>query len=236
LNSIPAGVDVLVVLAHTPNWFTDPANHLDENPRRAWVNQFLRPVVSRYQDNARIIGYEVFNEPDTVVLASDAVLGLTNPTNYVELMQFASEAIKGVNSSKLAVMAATTSIQQNWPTNFNYNKALRDGGIGAFTDVWNIHYYGKQFEKVVAPDGVADFLNGLGKVIWITESGEQGPNKQLEYVETVWPFLTDKIPGISRIYFFEYSSTSPPSESYGLRLSDQAFPVSDLYVELIKQD
>lgn len=236
LNSIPVGVDVLVVLAHTPDWFRNPANQTNANPRQAWVDQFLTPVINRYKSNPRIIGWEVFNEPDIVTVPSDVVLELTDPVNYVELMKLANAAIKSISPGKLAVMAATVSIQQNFPNNFNYNKALKDGGIGEFTDVWNIHYYGKQFEKVVAAGGIADFLNGTGKEIWITESGQQGPNEQLEYVETVWPFLTEKIPGISRIYYYEYSSNAPITQSFGLRSTDQSFPVSDFYVDLIGKD
>ena len=79
-----------------------------------------------------------------------------------------------------------------------------------------------------------EFWDRLG--IWITESGEQGPNDQLEYVETTWPFLTEKIPGISRIYYYEYSSTAAITQSFGLRNTDQAFPVSDFYVDLIGKD
>ena len=236
LNSIPAGVDVLVVLAHTPDWFTNPSNQTTANPRQAWVDQFLKPTISRYASNGRIIGWEIFNEPNILTVASDSVLGLTEPSNYVELMQFATDAIKSITPGKLAVMAATSSIQQDWPASINYNKALFDGGISNYTDVWNVHYYGKQFEKVVVNNGVADFLNSTGKEIWITESGQQGPNDQLAYVETVWPFLTDKIPGIKRIYYYEYSSTAPIRESYGLRSTDQAFPVSDFYVSLIGKE
>jgi len=236
IRSIPAGVDVLFVLAHTPNWFVNAANRESSNAREAWVEQFLKPTVERYSNVPGVVGFEIFNEPDVVTVPSDQVLELTSAENYVELLRISYGVIKEINSSKLAVMAATRSIQQNWPASFNYNKALKQAGAANYTDVWNIHYYGKQFEKVVAPDGVADFLKGVGKAIWVTESGIKGPNNQLAYVQTVWPFLDDKISGIQRFYYYEYSSTAAAPESFGMRSNDQAFPVSDLYVELIKSE
>jgi hypothetical protein len=80
--------------------------------------------------------------------------------------------------------------------------------------------------------GVADFLNGLPKPIWITESGAQGVNSQLEYGERVWPFLTDKIPGIERIYQYQFAEATPADVTYGLRNLSGDLPVSDLYVHL----
>ncbi len=236
LRSIPPGVDVLVTLAHTPSWFTDSSRWVNGNPRQAWVDRFLRPVVEHYANTPGIIGWEVFNEPDAVTIGSDGVLGLTNPQNYLELLRLSHAAIKSIDPNKLVVMAATRSIQQDWPLSFQYNEALRDGGALNFTDVWNIHYYGKQYEKVVVRDGVADFLNGLGKIVWVTESGIQGANNQLAYAQEVWPFLTDKIPAVQRIYYYTYSSTGAAASSFGMRNTDPVFPVSDLYVHLSNPD
>jgi hypothetical protein len=75
-------------------------------------------------------------------------------------------------------------------------------------------------------------LNSIQKPIWLTESGEQGPNNQLAYVETAWPFLSDKVSGIQRFYYFEYGSTVPAEQNFGLRTTDSNFPVSDLYINL----
>ena len=87
-------------------------------------------------------------------------------------------------------------------------------------DVWAIHYYGEQFERVITSDGVADFLNGVGRPIWITESGQMGIDKQLAYVETAWPFLRDKIPGIDRIYYYQFASNQPASTAFGLKVNN----------------
>ena len=102
-------------------------------------------------------------------------------------------------------------------------------------DIWNIHYYSEAFENVVASGGVGPFLRSLGKPIWVTESGEQGPNNQLAYAETVWPFLKEEIPQIERFYYFQYGETGPIGSNFGLRTTDPSAPVSDLYISLRDQ-
>ena len=130
---------------------------------------------------------------------------------------------------KLILNGATTGIAQNFPSTLNYNKAIISNGINNFVDIFAIHYYGNNFENVLIDDGVRDFLNGLGKEIWITESGIRGYNKQLEYVETVFPFLRDKIDGINRIYYYQYASEENADQAFGLRNLSEENPVSDLY-------
>lgn len=232
LDSIPADTDVLVTVVHTPDWMTNSANWIGGNPRATWVERWLKPVVSRYSGRGGISGWEIWNEPDLTVVASDSALELETPANYVELLTLGAQAVRSLDPGKLVVGAATSSIQQNFPSAIDYNRELRNLGAADLVDVWNVHYYGKQFDRVVQNDGVADFLNSLGKVIWITESGEQGPNKQLDYVERTWPFLKEKIPGIDRFYYYQYGSTAPLEQNFGLRTSDPLFPVSDLYIHL----
>ncbi len=231
ISQIPPGVDVIAVLAHTPSWMANPANWSSGgNPRSTFVDQWVRPTVQRYANVPAIIGWEVWNEPDLTVVSSDTGLELTNPDNYVEMLGRAFNAIRSDDPSALVIMAATQSIQQNFPTNLNYNKRMRDLGVENITDIYNVHYYGTRFESVVTSNGVGDFLNGVSKPIWITESGETGPNNQLAYVETAWPFLLDEIPGIQRFYYYQYDSTAPLESNFGLRTTDANFPVSDLYV------
>jgi len=228
--NIPAGAEVLVVLTHQPSWMANPANWTSGDVRSTWVDRFLKPLVSRYGNVNGIVGFEIFNEPDIVTVAADNALGLTAPENYFELLRDSYIAIKSLTPSKLAVMAATTSIQRNFPNVLNYNRTLRDLGADGYTDIWNVHYYATSYESVVTNNGVADFLNGVSKPIWVTESGEQGPNKQLAYVETAWPFLKEKIPGIQRFFYYQYGETGPLETNFGLRTTDPSFPVSDLYL------
>ncbi len=228
--NIPAGAEALVVLTHQPSWMADPANWTSGDARSTWIDRFLKPTVNRYGDVARISGFEVFNEPDIVTVAADEVLGLMDAENYFALLRDSYFAIKSIAPSKLVVMAATTSIQRDFPNVLNYNKRLRDLGVDGYTDIWNVHYYATSYETVVTNNGVADFLNGVSKPIWVTESGEQGPNKQLAYVETAWPFLQSKISGIQRFYYYQYGETGPIDNNFGLRTTDSNFPVSDLYI------
>ena len=232
LNNIPPGTDVLIVLSHTPNWMTNSANWIDGNPRKTWVEKFLKPVVSRYAGRPGVVGWEIFNEPDLITVASDSVLELTNADNYFEMLQLGHAAIRQIDPSRLAIMAATSSIQQKYPQNLDFNKRLFELGAENLTDIWNIHYYGKQFENVIRSGGVRNFLNALSKPIWITESGITGINEQLAYVETVWPFLTDEIRNIDRIYYYEYGNPSPLESNFGLRTTNPSFPVSDFYIYL----
>lgn len=229
--AIPPGVDVLVVLTHQPQWMADPSNWINGNPRQTWVERWLKPTIARYRGTPGIVGWEIFNEPDIVTVPADEALGLRDPANYMELLRFASPAISAGDPGKLRVIAATTSIQANFPNNLNYNIALRDQGAQSLVDRWNIHYYGEQFENVVRPSGLEDFLATLSIPVWCTESGKQG-NEQLAYVETVWPFLREKAPNIERFYYYQYGDTLELLQNFGLRTTDPDFPVSDLYVFL----
>ncbi len=232
LDNVPPGVDVLIVLSHTPSWMANPANWIDGDPRKTWVEKWVRPVLNRYKGRGGIVGWEVWNEPDIVTVPSDGALQLTEPENYVAMLRLASAVIRSVDPGRLVVIAATQSIQVQFPTRFNYNKEMRDLGAQELGDIWNIHYYGTSFESIVASGGIGDFLNGLGMPIWITESGETGPNEQLAYVETAWPFLREQVPAIDRIYYFEFGSTAALDNNFGLRTTDASFPVSDLYIFL----
>lgn len=232
VNNIPPGVDAVVVLAHTPNWIGDPANWIDGNPRKTWVERWLKPTVARYADNPAVIGFEIWNEPDLTVVASDPALGLIDPINYFELLSLGVQAIRTIAPTKLILNAATRSINQDFPNALNYNKQLKDLGAVDMVDIWNIHYYGKQYERIVQSDGIEDFILSLNKPVWITESGAQGPNNQLAYVQEAWPFLREKMSNIDFIFYYQYGETGPIETNYGLKTTDPSFPVSDLYLRL----
>lgn len=233
LRQVPPGVEVLIVVSHVPNWMTDPNNWTSGgDPRRTFVDKWVVPTAQRYANFAGVTAFEIWNEPDHATLAADVALALEDPANYVSMLGYASGKLRNIQPRKIIVNAATESIQQSFPTHLNYNRKMKDLGAEDFVDVWNVHYYGKGYESVVTSNGVADFLGGIGKPVWVTESGEQGPNNQLAYVETTWPFLQDKASNIERFYYYEYASTAPIATNFGMRTSDPAFPVSDLYVSL----
>ncbi len=232
IDALPAGMDALIVLSGLPRWMTNPGNWTDGNPRQTFVEEWVRPVVRRYGGNARVVGFEIWNEPNQLSNSENITLDIvSSPDNYVELLALAHSTVKQF-SNKLVVSAATTAINQNFPESLDYNRGLRDAGAQAFLDVWAIHYYGKQYENVVRSGGVADFLSSISAPIWVTESGAQGVNSQLAYAEQTWPFLIDEIPGISRIYQYQFTEASSAESTYGMRNPSASMPVSDLYVHL----
>lgn len=232
-RSIPDGVDALVVVTGLPSWMSNPANWVDGNPRRTFAEQWVRKVARRYGGNGRIIGFQIWNEPNTTLFSENNVVQtVTSATNYVELLSFAENEVREQAPGKLVLNAATTAINQNFPDSLNYNRAMWDAGAIELVDRWAIHVYGKQFERFVQSGGVKDFLNGLPKGIWVTESGAQGVNNQLAYGEQMWPFLKDEVARLERVYQYQFTEATPSDVTYGLRNLDPAFPVSDLYVFL----
>ena len=230
LNAVPSGADALVVLTDVPNWMSNPANWIDNNPRSTFAELWVKKVVQRYGRSSRIIGWEIWNEPNMAGRRDNQILQLdSSPENFVELVAKSSSVAKQIAPGKFVVNGATTSINQNYPGSINYNEAMRNAGITAFIDVYNIHYYGKQFENVIRPGGVQDFARSIDRRIWITESGAQGSNEQLAYAEQVWPYLNDKIPTIDRIYYYQMYEATPSDSTYALR---NLSAVSDLYVHL----
>jgi hypothetical protein len=156
----------------------------------------------------------------------------TDPESYVELLALAKNAIDEISPRILLVSGATTALNQNFPSSLDYNKAMRDYGATSLVDIWGVHIYGRQKERFLRKGGVIDFINGLRKPVWVTESGAQGINEQLKYGEEVWPFLRQRMPSIERIYIYQFTDTNPPSSTYGLRNLDPVLGLSDLYIKL----
>ena len=233
LNAIPEGMEALVILTNTPSWMSDPTNWIDGNPRQTFVRRWVRPTARRYTSNSRIVGWQIWNEPNQAGRRDNAALDLqTSPTNYLELLSLARDACKDVDSSKLVINAATTAINQNYPQTIQYNRDLRDGGVASIVDAYAVHYYGRQFENVVRSDGVADFLNSIPKRIWVTETGAQGFNSQRRYARQVLPYLSEKVPSIDRFYIYQMYENTPAESTYGLRNPSTNTSLSDLYLYL----
>ncbi len=233
IAALPPGVDALVVVTGLPSWMANSGNWTDGNPRTTFVERWVRRVVSRYGRRGAVIGFEIWNEPNMRDNSENVTLGIAESAdNYVEMLARAFNVVRELAPGKLVLNAATTAINQNFSETLDYNRAMRDAGAQNFLDKWAIHYYGKQFENVRRSGGVSDFLNGLSKGVWVTESGAQGVNHQLAYGEQVWPFLREEIPGIERIYAYQFTEASPSDVTYGMRTLDPAFPVSDLYIAL----
>jgi hypothetical protein len=228
LSAIPGDMRAIVVLTGIPVWLSD-----GDEARKLFVNRWVRSVVERYGSDDRIEGFQIWNEPNDPNRRDNAVLGfIANPLGYVDFLRGAYNVVKSIAPGKLVISAASTAINQSFPETLDYNRGLRDNGVEDVCDIYAIHYYGSQYENVSRKGGIADVLNSLNRPIWLTESGAQGINSQLEYGERTWPFLFENIQGLQRVYIYQYTENSPSDTTYGLRNPSANLGVSDLYVWL----
>lgn len=230
IKGIPSGVDALVVLTGVPSWMSDPRNWVGGDPRRTFVEQWVRPVAERYGKKRRISAFQIWNEPNMEANPNNVILDLAdNPELYVKMLADAAAEIRKVSPRKLIVSAATTAVNQNYPDTINYNEDLLAAGLEDHVDVVAMHYYGTHLENVYRPGGILDLLEGVSKPIWITESGEQGVNDQLDYAQRIWPFIFSLSPSITRLYQYQFTEGSPSDSTWGLRNLTPGQNVSDLY-------
>lgn len=232
LGSVPPRMEILVVTGSVPSWMSNSVNWINGNPRLTFTELWLKPLLRKVKQYGSVKAVQVWNEPNSGLFSENNVLQVrTSPDNFAELMALARNAFDAEARGLKLVMGATSAINQNYPDTLNYNRALRDAGVDSLVDIWAIHFYGQQFENVIQKGGVRDFLQGISKPIWMTESGAQGADKQLKYGEETWPYLLEKIPSIDRIYIYQYTEATPEGSSYGLRNLNG---VSDLYTWLVE--
>ena len=232
LENAPQGTDALIIITGLPSWMRQKENWIDGDAGVTFVEKCVRPAAARYRAHPRVTGFQIWNEPNMASNPDNGVMGFADPVQYVAMLARASSVIRDLAPGKLVLNAATTAINQHFPETRDYNRAMRDAGAASFVDAWAAHYYGAQYENVIRDGGVAEFLNGLGKPIWFTESGAQGVNAQLPYGERTWPYLQEHIDRLERIYVYQYAEATAPESTYGLRNLSAAAPVSDLYVWL----
>lgn len=227
-------LEMLIVLTGAPNWMSDSANwSIDGNPRKSFGELWVRKVAARYASNPKVVGYEIWNEPNELAEPDNVSLDIAlNPANFTELLCYAYSVVKDVDPNRFVIGGATTAINQNYPESINYNKDMKSAGAESCMDIFAVHVYGKQFENFVRDGGVTDFLNSVSRPIWVTESGAQGVNSQLPYAEQMWPYLQEKIPSIARIYQYQFVENTDASFTYGLRNPTPGSTLSDLYVYL----
>ncbi|MCB0336160.1 MAG: cellulase family glycosylhydrolase, partial [Bdellovibrionales bacterium] len=229
VKALPRGTKALVVIANMPSWMNDDSNWTSNNARTTYFKFWVKKVVTRYRRKRKVLGFQVFNEPNSEAFFENYVMSTVNsPRNYLELLKRSSRFIKRRAKKKKVVGAATSSIIQNFPETLNYNQTLRDAGIESLVDVFSIHVYGSSLERYYL--GIGDFLASLARPIWVTESGQQGVLEQLEYVERVWPFLKGEHPAIERFFYYRYADSPDIDSAYGLKNLSLTNPVSDLYV------
>jgi hypothetical protein len=215
VNAIPSDVDLLPILAYAPGWL---ANRPDW--KTVFVNRYVIPVLERYGSDSRIGGWEIWNEPDGFCNGrGGAPAGVLDCSaeDYVDLVRLVAPAIRARSSAPI-VGAATTAINQSFPRHLDFNRAMVSNGLLDLIDVYNFHWYGEQFERFTL--GVESFLNGTGKPVWCTESGERGSTRQLGYAEDAFPLFEDRIDRLERIYVYTYYDGEPPETTYGLVAGD----------------
>jgi len=231
-KAIPRGTSAVVVLTGIPSWMKNSSNWTDGDPRKTFVEKWVKVVVARYSRNRQIKSWQIWNEPNMLSNPDNVTLDIaTSPENYVDMLSMAAAASRSVNSKKLIVSAATTAINQGYPETLDYNKGLVTAGIENIVDIFAIHMYGTHLETILFL-GVGDFINDITKPIWVTESGEKGVNNQRKYAQQFWPYLFKQFPAIKRLYIYQFTEATPAKSTYGLRNLTKGFFVSDLYIYL----
>ena len=211
VNAIPSDTDLLPILAYAPGWL---ANRPDW--KTVFIARYVIPVLDRYGGDARIAGWEIWNEPDGFCNGrGGAPPGVLNCTadDYVDLVRRVAPEIRARSGAPI-VGAATTAINQSFPRHLEFNERMVSLGITDLIDVYNFHWYGEQFEKFAL--GVGDLLNGTGLPVWCTESGEQGVTDQLDYAEDAFPLFEDQVDRLERIFIYTYFDGAPPESTFGL--------------------
>lgn len=220
IKQAPPGVRFLVVISHSPDWVAN-----SDDPVQAWFDNIFKPSFTHLSKFSNVIGVEVWNEPNMIFLPNEKRFQFDKPENYFRLLQLTYPWAKEKSPHTLVLNAATTSINQDYPDSFNYNKELVELGALSLTDIWNVHLYGDKFAII---EEIAHWLDNLEKTIWVTESGKQGGN-QLEYVERVWTFLLSEVK-IDKFYYYETYGAG--QDSFALRALDRDPEYTDLYLNL----
>lgn len=238
IKDLPKGMRALVILTGIPSWMYSADQWIANDPRRTFVRRWVRLVAARYRRKRKVVGFQVWNEPNMDSNEDNVLLEMNDsPGNYLALLKRAKRVIdRRTRRRKKIVSAATTSIIQNYPDSLQYNEELFALGAESHLDIWGVHLYGSSWERFSLVGDVSSYLNGLSKPVWVTESGEKGINEQRNYVERMWPYAADQAPGITRFYFYQFTEDTPAESTYGLRNLTPGLTISDLYIWLRDRD
>jgi hypothetical protein len=226
LNSLQENQKALLVISGAPSWI-----HMEDNKTRYFV-RFCKLVMREFAEHPKVLGYQIGNEPNSRTFSDNVFYGFLSPEIYIKTLAEVYKVGKDINSEKLILMAASTSIVQNYRETIEYNERLFELGIEKFTDYYCIHYYGdRSFVNLLRPGGALRFLRRISKKILVTEVGERSFNNHIDYAKIVIPYLIKKAPNIERFYWYQYDGFGD-TETFGLRNANGA--LSRLYAYLKK--
>jgi len=232
LETLPSSADVLLVTTGIPKWMERPENWIDANPRRTFIEKWFIPLLGFLKNYPVVRSIQVWNEPNDSGAIENKVMRFDIEENYLELCWLARRELGRAGLNLRLLNGATTAINQRGNSPLKYNRKLVSLGLRDLIDVFAIHFYGTQLQEFVKNDGVREFLRKLNMEIWVTESGERGVSKQLDYASRYWPYLIREVSTVKRIYIYTYAERESPARTYGLRNPSSEAPYSDLYLYL----
>jgi len=178
------GMCVLGLVAYTPGWATDPADHATDTHYRPadpkMFAEFARTAAQRYL--GLIAVWEVWNEPNALAFFKPA----PDPAAYGELLSATYTALKSVSADNAVISGGLAPAADNGrdisPTTFLAK--LYAGGYNRFFDGFGIHPY--SYPALPNAPGTGEWNTALrlgimydtmarggdgDKKVWITECG-----------------------------------------------------------------
>lgn len=204
-----SGVEVLFTLPISSRW-----NRGKVKSARVWgapvapshfptqdldsFRRLCRAVALRYR--GRIVGYEVWNEPDFPMFWK----GAPDAAEYLPFLKAAYEEIKAADPSALVLLGGLAK-----PADTAWFKALLDLGGGDYFERMNIHVYPAFATLDQALTLNRDLLKakGLSKPFWITETSTTGA-----YFETKDREREEKAKADYLVRFFAQALSEPDVE------------------------
>lgn len=130
--------------------------------------------VSRFANDPKVIAWELENEPENFLQWT--------AQQYVDWVKDVAPLVRNTaGRDQKLVAAATRPMVQDFPNTLNYNKDMISAGLLDEVDVFNMHVYTKQYEKLPSVEEVFTSAQSRGAEVWVTEVGENELADQLSY-------------------------------------------------------
>jgi hypothetical protein len=193
------GLNVLGLIAYTPDWARAPGSYFSAPPVDASTYAaFAAKVVQRYGD--RVSNWEIWNEPNLPLF-----FGFTDnrPEKYTELLKLAYPAIKAVQPHGTVIAAGLSPAFESDAPPIFVSAMYAAGAKGSF-DAMAMHPY-------VFPGGLAvDSQNGWSDV------------------ERVHQIMIDNGDGAKKIWMTELGAPTSDPSAEGVSQDEQARQITDV--------